>query len=167
MIYPDKPTALAQVVPKQSGSIAYKAETYNVGPGIIGHIANDNPWLALVPYAVFLGLYLRLLDDLVKWNALNPFVLLPIGVGLGQIIGLARGETGHFMFMGMLNMLGAYVAMQVFVRVATTFGFVMRYDDTHEYHDDPGEDAWAQGEQEEPVEYAEYANYGSDDTRAA
>jgi len=166
MIYPDKPTALALTVPKQAGSNEQKAEAFNVGPGIIGHIANDNPWLALVPYAVFFGLFLRLLDDLVKWNAANPFVLLPIGVGLGNIIALARGETGHFLFMGMLNMLGAYIAMQVFVRTATTFGFVMRYDESQDQHDDDGgDDISADGEYAEDP-YAQYSSYG-DDQRAA
>jgi len=176
MVYPEKPIALAQMVPKQSGSIAFKAETYNVGPGIIGHIANDNPWLALAPYAIFLGLFLRLLDDLVKWNAANPFVLLPIGVGLGQIVALARGETGHFLFMGMLNMLGAYIAMQLFVRLMTTFGFTMRYD---EFAQDTG-DEWGDPDQPtdpEPghdwahdelaiLEHAQHADYGSDQRSA-
>lgn len=171
-LYPEKPIALAQMVPKQSGSIVDKAETYNVGPGIIGHIANDNPWLTLAPYAIFLGLFLRLLDDLVKWNAANPFVLLPIGVGLGQIVALARGETGHFMFMGMLNMLGAYIAMQLFVRLMTTFGFTMRYDEHAEYTGDgwddgetptdpePGHD-WEQDEMA-ILEHAQHTDYGSD-----
>lgn len=166
MIYENKPIALAQLVPKQAHTIAYKAETFNVGPGIIGHIANDNPWLAMVPYAVFFGLFLRFLDELVKWNGANPFVLLPVGVGLGQVIGLARGETGHFMFMCMLNMLGAYIAMQAYVRTMTLFGFVIRYDDTHEHHADAGEDAWASEEAAPEDPYAEYAGYG-DDQRAA
>jgi hypothetical protein len=60
-------------------------------------------------------------------------------------------------------MLGAYLAMQVYVRVMTLFGFVIRYDDTHEHHDDPGDDAWAT---EEGEPYSEYAHYG-DDHRAA
>lgn len=163
MIYEDKPIALAQTVPKQAGSIAFKAQTFNVGPGIIGHIANDNPWLAMVPYAVFFGMLLRLLDELVKYNAANPFVLLPIGVGLGNMIALARGETAHFLFMGILNMFGAYLAMQGYVRLMTMFGFVIRYDDAEEHHEDPGDDPWAKADTDD---YSEYAEYG-DDQRAA
>lgn len=151
LIYPSKPMGLGQIVPGQS-STNYKyqrTKAYNVGPGLVGHIVNDNPWLALPIYAVFFGLYLRFLDETVRYNGLNPFVLLPIGVGLGQIVGIPRGEAGHFLFLSCLNMAGAYVGMWLFVRVLTMMGFVMKYDQSI----DPAAEAYAEDQ---------YSNYGQE-----
>ena len=73
-------------------------EGYNIGPGILGHCANDNPWIALPLYAVLLALFLRLLDELLIVHPNNPFVVLPVGAAIGQLLGLARGETATFLF---------------------------------------------------------------------
>ena len=131
----------------------------NIGPGIIGHIENDNPFIALWLYPFILAFYFRFLDRVVIWNPDNPFLVLPMGAALGQFIAIPRGELGAFFFAGTLNVVGSLVIMLVISYILKTFGIISKstddeYYETDEYQDqysdsdsysDEHEDAYSEG----------------------
>lgn len=117
-IWSDKPKALGF---EMVGEGLHLSESvgYNVGPGLIGHIYNDNPWLALVPYAIFFGLLWRFFDEWVTAHPGNPFIVLPVCVGAGDLIGLPRGELGICLFRLLTAVFTAWFLMRfciVFLR---------------------------------------------------
>ncbi len=69
-----------------------------VGPGIIGHAAGEGGFYALMIYASLGGLLLAFFDRVTRLHAYDPFVVIPMGASLGQVMGLARGETSVFTF---------------------------------------------------------------------
>jgi hypothetical protein len=107
-VWPNKPISLGMTMVAQS-MVAGKGEGYTVGPGLVGHIANDNPWMALPLYAVLFGAWLRIVDDLIRRYPLQPLVVMPLGVALGEILGLARGELGFFMFRATVGMVTSFL----------------------------------------------------------
>lgn len=127
-VWPDKPTALALTMPQRELHIAQRPDNYNIGPGLIGHIENDNPWLALWMYPIFLGVLIRVLDRATAWFADDPFIVLPMGAAIGQFIGMPRGELGSFFFIGVLNIIGAFVMMQTLSYILRTIGLIKRDD---------------------------------------
>lgn len=152
--WPGKPEGFGATMVQQTGAYENKADTFTLGPGLIGHIWHDNPWLTLVPYAVLLGLFCRYLDELVRVHARNPFVVLPVGVALGQIVGLARGELGLFMFQAVSGMVVAYFSMFFIARAMALFGWRMQgeeHDAEWEDHGEEHEDAFEETA-DEPAE---------------
>lgn len=121
VIWPDKPIALGFNMVREA-SIYRVDPGYNVGAGLIGHIWNDNPYLTLIPYAVFFGLLWRYCDERVRAQPSNPFVILPIVAGSGDMIGLPRGELGLFLFRALTAMISAWIAMRVCAGILRTFG---------------------------------------------
>ncbi|MEM9372171.1 MAG: hypothetical protein AAGA55_00880 [Planctomycetota bacterium] len=138
-VWPEKPTALALTMPQQEVHIPQRPDNYNIGPGLIGHIENDNPWIALWLYPIALGVIMRICDRTTAWYADNPFVVLPIGAAVGQFIGMPRGELGSFFFIGMINIVGAFVIMQTLSIALRTLGLIKEspeeYDDAEAYGD--------------------------------
>ncbi len=108
-VWPDKPIPLGLKMVRQA-RVRGTSREYTMGPGIVGHIVHDNPWLTLVPYAAFLGLFCRWLDEHLRVRGSNPFVVLPITAGAGEILGLARGELGLFFFRAVVAMTAAWLA---------------------------------------------------------
>lgn len=139
--YENKPEALGRTAVGQANADRKRASNYSIGPGIIGHIATDNPFLALPIYAIFGGLFIGLLDRLIRLHPTNPFVVLPIGTTLGQFVGLARGETGLFLFQAVLGIAAAWVLMFMCAKAMSMIGWQMQTahdeDDDHmAYADD-------------------------------
>ncbi|NUQ53175.1 MAG: hypothetical protein HUU19_10840 [Phycisphaerales bacterium] len=118
----DKPDAVARTVVKEV-NVQGVPEGFNIGPGLLGHAANDNPWIALPLYAVCLALFLRLLDEMIVVHPNNPFVVLPVGAAIGQIMGLARGETASFLFHACAAVAISWVMMRVFAAVGRALGW--------------------------------------------
>ncbi|MEI2825138.1 MAG: hypothetical protein V9F04_01160 [Dermatophilaceae bacterium] len=88
----DKPDAIARTVVKEV-NVQGVPEGFNIGPGLLGHCANDNPWIARpAVLRCVLALFLRLLDEMIVVHPNNPFVVLPVGAAIGQIMGLARRD---------------------------------------------------------------------------
>lgn len=121
----EKMSSLGLDMVPQAG-IANKGEGFTVGPGIIGHIANDNPYICLVLYPAMLGGFLRILDEMVKKEPDNLFVVIPVGVALGEIVAIPRGESGLFIFRTVLAVVAAYVGMRVVAKLLIALG--MRYN---------------------------------------
>ncbi|QKK06889.1 MAG: hypothetical protein HND58_01075 [Planctomycetota bacterium] len=129
-----KPVALALSMPDDAG-IRNKPENWNIGPGIIGHIAHDNGWLAMIPYALFIGLYLRFFDEVVRQNPLNPFAILPMGVALGQFIGMPRGEFALFFVLSIVYSFGTFAVMMLCYQGMKILGWTIRPDAEEELYD--------------------------------
>ncbi len=144
-VWPDKPTALAISMPNNELRISGKAKDWNIGPGIIGHIENDNPWIALWMYPLFLGFYFRVFDRIVVWFPDNPFAVLPMGAALGQIIAMPRGELGSFFFIATINILGSFIIMFVFSIIFKQFGLMSHVVEDEFDDGDYDSDYWAYG----------------------
>ena len=119
-----KPNPLGLMMVPEMG-ITKKSAGYNVGPGLIGHIVNDNPYICLWLYPLVLAALLRIGDDLVRKFAENPFIVVPLGVALAEITALSRGELGLFLFRAVTATLSAYVFMWVTAKILVALG--MRY----------------------------------------
>lgn len=130
-VYPEavlgeKPVALGMALVPQAGIPGKDYSKYSVGPGLVGHIANDNPWIALPVYALLIAAWIRIMDDLTARFPNNPFVVVPVGVAFGDILALSRGELGLFMFRAVFMTVVAYVLMWVVARGLILMG--LRYE---------------------------------------
>ncbi|MFO0832460.1 MAG: hypothetical protein U0637_11565 [Phycisphaerales bacterium] len=144
-----KPMALGLTMVPEVG-ITRKSPGYNVGPGLIGHIWNDNPWLALPLYTIAIAVLIRLLDDRVTTLPDNPFAVIPAGVALGEIVAIPRGELGLFYFRTVLAVGSAIVAMWLLAKLLAASGVPIRAED--------GSQLLPRGPQEEdPLEDPEVA----------
>ncbi|MFG0275910.1 MAG: hypothetical protein ACF8QF_12730 [Phycisphaerales bacterium] len=90
--------------------------------GIIGNAAAEGGWYALVVYAFVSGVFLRFFDELIRRNPWSPFVVLPVGCQLGQVLGLARGETSVFANTYVLAFIGVWVSMSLTAKLLDAFG---------------------------------------------
>ncbi|GJM18915.1 MAG: hypothetical protein DHS20C14_11280 [Phycisphaeraceae bacterium] len=164
----EKPVGLGLMIPQQI-QLRGKTKGFNVGPGMIGHIYNDNPWLALWLYPAIFALGIRFIDEAVRSRYYSPFIILPVGAGLGELAGLARGEIGLFAFNATMGILSAYGAMVVIRFVLSQFGWRPVYDEGPDWFDE--HNPWGGDEGEHPEAYAdEYGDADSDsdaDVRAA
>jgi len=150
VIWESKPEGLGLRLVDQARAGRGKSGGFTLGPGLIGHIVSDNPWLSLVPYMIGLALFFRFLDDVVRWSSHDPFVVIPVGVALGQILGIARGELGLFVFQSIVAIVAAWIAMFVIAKFLELFGW--RRDEA------PALGWWADDEQEERwIDDEEYA----------
>jgi hypothetical protein len=113
MVWEDKPKPLGMLMPRQVRFRNSDNDKLNIGPGIVGSAAAEGGWYALVIYAVLGGLFLRFFDQIVRLNPDAPFVILPIGSSMGQVLGLARGETSAFCFITCLTVFSSLVTMFV------------------------------------------------------
>ena len=92
-IYPGKPKALGILLQEQFKIAA------NLGPGILGHGWAEAAWIGIVYYAVFFGCLVAVVDRLTLERLDNPYFVAAAGSNLGNVLGLARGETSMFLDM--------------------------------------------------------------------
>ncbi|HYF14184.1 MAG TPA: hypothetical protein VD971_03830 [Phycisphaerales bacterium] len=137
-----KPTGLGLTMVPEMG-IRFKSSGYNVGPGLMGHIANDIPYIALWLYPLLIAGLLANGDRLIARFPDNPFIVIPLGVPLGEIVAISRGELGLFLFRTVAATISAYFFMWLVARVFIAFG--MRY----------GTMAGEAGHDQDGVEYAD------------
>ncbi len=123
-----KPSALGLTMVPEVG-ITRKSPGYNVGPGLVGHIWNDNPLLALPLYTIAIAVLIRLLDDRVSALPDNPFAVIPSGVALGEVVAIPRGELGLFYFRTLLAVGSAIVAMWLLAKILAASGVPIRAED--------------------------------------
>lgn len=119
--WPDKPLPLSNLIASQASvpgvnqTVGSKSGDgrggVSLSPGIIGHAVADGGWPVVFLYAVLIGIYLRFFDEIVYLNAPSPFLVIPIGASLGQIIGLARGETSVFAMAYVMSVGGSMLLM--------------------------------------------------------
>lgn len=100
-IWPSKPIGMGVVVQRQLGTPA------NLGIGILGHGWSEGGWLGIAGYAIFFGILCGALDRLIRDRAWNPYFVAAIGSNLGNVFGIARGETSLFMVLVVAGFIGA------------------------------------------------------------
>lgn len=147
-IWHTKPEPLSTEIAAKARIEGVREDVLKIGPGIIGHAAAEGGWLALVIYAGAAGFFLRFFDAIVQRAPHNPYLVLPVGSALGQVVGLARGDTSVFAANYVAGVLGGYITLIVIARGLATLGW---------------------GRADEPVydDYAYDGDYGPDDqTRA-
>jgi len=123
IIWRDKPMPLSTMIATQARITGVNWDMLKIGPGIIGHAAAEGGWYALVVYALLGAFFLRFFDQIVQINPTSPFVVLPVGSALGQVVGLPRGETSAFAMNYVVGVVGAYISMIVLARIVATLGW--------------------------------------------
>jgi hypothetical protein len=124
VIFENKPNALGMDIVTQAG-VRNLARGFSYGPGLAGHIANDNPYLALPIYAVFFGIGFAFLDRTCRKHMMNPFVVVCLGTGLGEMMAIPRGELGLFVFRFVLMFLTAWAGMWFIVKLLIAAGMTL------------------------------------------
>ncbi|TVS07995.1 MAG: hypothetical protein EA423_02680 [Phycisphaerales bacterium] len=89
-LWPEKPVGLGIEIEEQMGAQA------NLAPGIIGHGWAEAQWFGIFYYALFFGVFVRFLDEVVRRYIWNPYVIAVMGCTLGNIFALPRGDTPLF-----------------------------------------------------------------------
>ncbi len=143
VLWPDKPRSLGQLIPRMAAMANVDLNALNIGPGIIGTANAEGGWYAVVIYALLAGLMLRFLDEIVTTHD-SPFVILPVGCALGQLLGLARGETSAFTFIMLTNIAVTLISMVVIGRLLERTGLGRSPQDQpveDEYADETADEA--------------------------
>ncbi|MCC6426391.1 MAG: hypothetical protein IT435_06180 [Phycisphaerales bacterium] len=123
--WPEKPNALGMDIVTQAG-VRNLARGFSYGPGLMGHIANDNPYLALPIYTVLIAIALSFLDRVCRFNLNNPFVMIPVGAGLGELMAVPRGELGLFAFRCVFMFLTAWFGMWAVAKLMIASGLQLQ-----------------------------------------
>ena len=113
VIWAGKPWSLGNEMVLNAGITGVKKEDFSLGPGIVGHLVLDFAYIAIPLYALIIGLVLRYIDDRVRINAANPFIVIPFGAAAAQILALPRGELGLFAFNALAWIVGATIAIRL------------------------------------------------------
>jgi hypothetical protein len=96
VLWPEKPEPLSTQVADIANISGVNKDRVKLTVGVIGAAAGEGGWYAVILYAVLFGLFIRTFDEIAQGQIDNPFVVLPVGSALGQILGLARGDTSAF-----------------------------------------------------------------------
>ena len=97
---------------------------YTVGTGIIGSIAAEGGLLALLVYSTWMGVLIRFFDELTITHIYNPFAVAITATGLGQLVGLPRGETGSFAALLMIAFISSLIICGLISWFASSIGLV-------------------------------------------
>jgi hypothetical protein len=108
-----KPNSLGRTITEQC-LISGVSSEHSFGPGLIGHFANDNPFLALPLYSVLLALLTAKIDARLARYDRDPYEVVFLGVGISQIFAFARGELGLFVINAVGTMVGAWMLVKPF-----------------------------------------------------
>lgn len=95
-IWPSKPKPLSQLVASQADVPKVQQDKITLPAGILGNIAAEGGWYVLFLYPALGAIFVRYFDRLIQLNVESPFIVLSAASALGQVIGLARGETSAF-----------------------------------------------------------------------
>ncbi|MEI6051222.1 MAG: hypothetical protein WCQ44_00845 [Opitutaceae bacterium] len=110
--YNEKPNSLGRALVKEA-LISGVAEDHSLGPGIIGHMINDFPWVSIPLYAIGLAIIFRYIDIRAACNCKDPFQIAILGAGISQIFALSRGELGLFVILAFCYMAGSWLIVRI------------------------------------------------------
>lgn len=110
-VWPGKPEPISTKIARQSAMTKVNVDRLKVSPGIIGHAAAEGGWYAVIIYGLLAGLFLRFFDELTLRAPYSPFVVLPVGSALGQVVGFARGDTSTMANIYAITVAGTWLAM--------------------------------------------------------
>lgn len=108
-----KPNSLGRTITEQC-LISGVSSEHSFGPGLVGHVANDNPLIALPVYACLLAVLLAAIDARLARNDRDPLEVAFLGVGISQIFAIPRGELGLFTINALGTMAGAWLLVMPF-----------------------------------------------------
>lgn len=144
-IYPYKRGPLSNMIPSMVKLDRVDRKILTIGPGVIGHAGAEGGWIAIFAYGAMAGLFLRFFDEIICKSPYSPFVVLPVGCALGQVIGMARGETGVFAFWYTFSVIAAYISVILVAKVVTKAGLAkpaVPASDAHDWYDEDAQDEW-------------------------
>lgn len=95
-VWPSKPKPLSQLVASQADVPKVQQDKITLPAGILGNVAAEGGWYVLFIYAFVGAVFIRYFDRLIIGNVDSPIVVMSAASSLGQVIGLARGETSAF-----------------------------------------------------------------------
>ncbi|MBL0921390.1 MAG: hypothetical protein IBJ10_04590 [Phycisphaerales bacterium] len=121
-IWHEKPEPLSTEIASKARIQGVRQDELKIGPGVVGHAAAEGGWYALVIYGVVAGLFIRFFDELVRLKPWNPYIVLPIGSAMGQVVGLPRGDAAVFGANYVAAVLGAYLSILVIAKVLGAAG---------------------------------------------
>lgn len=135
-MWEDKPESLGIEMPKLARVEGVDRNLVNLGVGVLGSAAADGGWYALIFYAIFAGIFLRFFDEASRVNGYGPFVVAPMGAALGQVLGLARGETSAFAALTVLSVAGTLFFMIAIHYVVARAGWTIKLAEENDEFDD-------------------------------
>jgi len=138
-LWPEKPEPLATIA-WVDADVAGMPDGFSIGPGIIGHAGSEGGFYALILYAIVLGLFVRYFDAVLARAPMQPFVALPIGSSLGNLIGIPRGEASNFAYEFTVSVVGAFVMLVFVARILKLAGLITP-EDLAQQDEESGEDA--------------------------
>lgn len=145
-MWKDKPMPLSTRLGSFANVKGVAQDSIMLPAGIIGNAAAEGGWYALIIYALVAGVFLRFFDELIRQNPWSPFVVLPVGCQLGQVLGLARGEPSIFANTLVLSFIGVWLTMTLAARLLDALGVsrdVQAFAEPAEPEwCDYGDDAW-------------------------
>ncbi|MEL7484411.1 MAG: hypothetical protein AAFN41_08655 [Planctomycetota bacterium] len=171
-LFPFKPEPLSLDIPRYANMEGVALGGLTIGPGIIGHSFADGGWIVLVFYAAFGGIVVRFGDEIIQRSPHAPFVVLPMGSMLGEIMGVPRGESSAMLFLFVFGTASCYAYVAGIGKLLEYFGYAQKGDADAagmgpagwELEGDPYDDP---GGYDDYDPYAEYSDYGESDEDAA
>lgn len=134
--WPEKPYPLSTQIATTADLEGVSQDVLKIGPGVVGHAAAEGGWYAVIVYAGAFAFFLRFFDQIVLRKVDNPFVVLPVGAAIGQIVGLPRGEISAFAMNYFLGVVLAYATIIMFAKTLEYLGWT-----------DPGDELFEGGDE--------------------
>jgi hypothetical protein len=110
-MWPEKPEPLGNDIATLAAVEGVSRSAITIPPGVIGYAVAEGGYWAIISYALFFGQFLRLIDELVRLNPTNSFIILPAAVATGQAFGLARGCIALFTDLIVLGFIATYLIL--------------------------------------------------------
>lgn len=110
-MWPEKPEPLGNDIANLADVQGVNQGGITIPPGVIGYAVAEGGYWAIVVYALFFGQFLRFIDELVRLNPTNSFIILPAAVATGQAFGLARGCIAVFADLIVLGFVSTYLIL--------------------------------------------------------
>ena len=114
--YSGKTDGLGHTIISDAGIYGF-ADSFTIGPGIMGHVWNDFPFVALFLYPWLIGIYLGTLDRLIQRYRNDACMVAICTAGIGHVIGMPRGDLGNFASNAIFGVIGAFIALQIVSRI--------------------------------------------------
>lgn len=111
--WPEKPVPLGNEVARLARLKRMNWDKIKIPPGVIGYAVAEGGFFVVAIYALFFGQFLRFIDELIRLNPLNAFIILPTACATGQVLGLARGDIAIFTNLIVLGFVTTYVLLFV------------------------------------------------------
>lgn len=151
-IWTGKPEPLSVLLANQANISGVDKDRIKLSCGIIGVAAAEGGIFAAMFYGACGGLFIRFFEQIARNNIRCVFLVIPIGAAMGQVLGLARGDTSAFANTYMITTLGSLGIMIPIGRFMTRFNTDIAAGDDE--YDDLGEPIEAGNYLEDPDQAA-------------